>query len=288
MRGDPKTRNHPPAVFLITIFVWCIVLFVLAGVINHLAFSSEGPGLLRPLLKKIQTQESPEQAALREHRAAEEHQRFHHLVPFPQLPATLRSTCYICHTHLPHNKSKKIRAMLNMHTTYLTCESCHLKKDKGETIVYKWYSPMEKDPKGPFFGTSYNPETGALVMTGDDFAKIAPFHKQNGHLTPIVHMQDTATAREYMRIRDQLTPEKQKERTQRFHVDVLAKGPDCRTCHTTGGILDFKALGFSAKRTVDIEQLNIKDIITHYEEFYLPDLFKQWQTTGSEGNISNE
>ncbi len=170
IRG-PKTQKHPKSVYLIGIFVWLIVLFVFAGVVNHLAFSSRGPGLLIPLMKKFQKKESPAQIALKKHREAEEHQRFHHIVPVSHPPEALRPTCYICHSNLPHNKTKKVRAMLNMHTNYLTCETCHLKKNNGETVIYKWYSPEEKHPKGPFFGTAYNPETGELEMVDDSFFK---------------------------------------------------------------------------------------------------------------------
>jgi hypothetical protein len=165
--------------------------------------------------------------------------------------------------------------MLNMHTVYLACETCHLEKKEGETIVYKWHSPVEKHPKGPFFGTAYDPETGELEMVNDDFSNIAPFYEKNGEFTPIVQMQGAAFAKNYVKIRDRLTPEQRKSETKRFHVDIVAKGPECQTCHSTKSILDFKTLGFSPKRTVDIEQLNIKGIITKYDEFYLPDLFKE-------------
>jgi hypothetical protein len=271
----PKTQKHPKSVYLIGIFVWFIVLFVLAGVVNHLAFSSRGPGLLIPLMKKFQKKESPAQIARKKHKEALEHQRFHHTVPVLHAPETLRPTCYICHSNLPHEKTKKVRAMLNMHTNYLTCEACHLKKNKGETVIYKWYSPVVKHPKGPFFGTAYNPETGELEMANDHFSKIAPFYEKNGKMTPIVYLQDAALAEDFVKIRDQLTPEQRKDRTKRFHVGILPKGLPCQTCHSAKGILDFKALGFSPKRTVDIEELNIVGIITKYDEFYLPDLFKE-------------
>ena len=274
MNRDPKRQNHPKSVYLIGIFVWLIILFVLAGVVNHLAFSSHGPGLLIPLLKKIQKKESPTLIALKKHKEAEEHRHFHHLVDVPQPPEEFRPTCFICHSDLPHNKTKKIRAMLNMHSNYLACETCHLGKKEGETVVYKWYSPVEKNPQGPFFGTAYDPVTGELKRVNDHFAKIAPFYEENGNLTSIVHMQDAPLAKDFVKIRDQLTPEQRKDGTKRFHIDILAKGPDCQACHSTNGILDFKALGFSPKRSVDIEELNIMGIITKYDEFYLPDLFK--------------
>jgi len=274
IRG-PKRLKHPKSVYLIGLFVWLIVLFVAAGVVNHLAFSSSGPGLLIPLLKKFQKEESPALVALQKHKEAEEHQHFHHIVPVVQPPEALQPTCYICHSDLAHDKSKKVRAMLNMHTNYLTCETCHLKKNTGETVIYKWYSPVEQHPKGPFFGTAYNPETGELEMVDDHFAKIAPFHEKDGKPVPVVSRQDASLAKDFVKIRDQLTAEQRKKETERFHVDILAKGPDCQTCHSSNGMLDFKALGFSPKRTVDIERLNIVGIITQYDEFYLPDLFKE-------------
>ena len=273
MTRDPKRQNHPYSVYLIGIFVWFIILFVGAGVVNHLAFSSRGPGLLIPLVKKIQKR-VPILAAFRKPRETEEHRHFHHIVERAKLPEAQQPTCRICHADLAHNKTKKIRAMLNMHTNYLACETCHLKKKEDPTIIYKWFSPVEKNPQGPFFGTAYDPKTGELEMVQDHFSKIAPFYEENGELTLIAHKSDAPLARDYVKIRDQLTAEQRKNRTKRFHVDTLEKGPECQACHSTKGMLDFKALGFSSKRTIDIEALNIKGIITKYDEFYLPDLFK--------------
>ena len=70
MNRNPKRQEHPKSVYLIGIFVWLIVLFVLAGVVNHLAFSSHGPGLLIPLLKKIQKKESPILVEFKKHKEA--------------------------------------------------------------------------------------------------------------------------------------------------------------------------------------------------------------------------
>jgi hypothetical protein len=93
-------------------------------------------------------------------------------------------------------------------------------------------------------------------------------------------MKDAAEARDFLGIRNGLTPEQRKDKTQKFHVEILAKGPECQHCHSKSGILHFAALGFSPKRTVDLEELNIKGMITKYDEFYLPDLFKQSDANG--------
>lgn len=283
MNRDPRTQDHPKAVYLITIIILCMVLFVLAGVVNQLAFSSSGPGLLIPLVKKFEKKESPILKAFQRHQRQEEHQRFHHTIKVPQAPKALQPTCFICHSNLPHGKSEKIRSLLNMHTHFLTCEMCHLKITKGETVVYRWYSPEEKNPKGPFFGTAYNPETGDLEMVDDHFAKLAPYYKIANMLEPTVHIQNAPMARDYVRVRDQLTPEQREGLTKRFHLDIKPKGPPCETCHSDHGILNFEKLGFSEKRTVDLENLNIKGLITKYNVFYLPDLLEKPDNTGQNG-----
>jgi hypothetical protein len=58
-------------------------------------------------------------------------------------------------------------------------------------------------------------------------------------------------------------------------VNVKEKGHDCKTCHSDKGILDFKKLGFADNRIEDLVQLNVKGMLTKYEEFFLPDLLKE-------------
>jgi hypothetical protein len=279
MQRDPKRLEHPKSVYLIGLLVLLMMLFVFAGVVNHLAFSSHGPGLLIPLVKKFQEKESPILKEFKQHRKAEEHQHFHHFVDFPEIPEDLQPTCFICHSKLPHGKTKKIRAMLNMHTNFFACETCHLNIEEGESVVYKWYSPVEKNPKGPFFGTSYNEETGELKLAHDNFSKIAPFYNKDETLTSTIHLQNAPLAKDYMRVKDKLTPEQRDGMTKKFHADIRPKGPECQTCHSSKSILDFKSLDFSENRTVDLENLSIKGMITKYDEFYLPDLFKQSDST---------
>ena len=274
MRKDPVRLEHPKGVYLIGLLVLLMALFVLGGVVNHLAFSSHGPGLLLPMMEKFQEEESPILQEFRKHQKAEEHQHFHHLVDAPEVPEERRPVCFICHSKLPHGKTKKIRAMLNMHTNFFACETCHLKINEGETVVYQWHSPVEGSQGGPFFGTSYDPETGELKHADDYFSKITPFYRKDGMIEPTLHMQQGDMARDYVRVRNELTPEQRDGITKKFHTDIRPKGPECQTCHASDGILDLKALGFAENRIVDLENLSIKGMITKYDEFYLPDLFK--------------
>lgn len=275
MPGEPKRLNHPRIVILIGFIFKIITLAVLGGVLYHIAFAPHGPAVLKPLKTKID--EKRRSAILEEVRRQEEyeiHRHFHNVVDYPRIPENMRPVCYICHSDYPHSKHKKVRALLNMHTQFFVCETCHIEEQKDAEIVYTWYNPLDENPRGPFFGTSYDPETGNLVEVEDRFSRIAPYFKSGDKLSSAIQMQDAPLAQDYMQVRDQLTPEQRDNVKKKFHVNIKPKGHECKTCHSKDGILDFRKMGFAENRIVDLQQLNVAGMITKYEKFYLPNLFK--------------
>jgi ferredoxin-like protein FixX len=283
MRKDPKRQNHPWSVYIIWLFVLSILLFVLAGVVNHFAFSHHGPGLLLPLVEKFQEKETPAMLQLRQQRYAEQHEHFHHVVEASQIPETLHTTCNICHPTLAHSKTQKTRSILNMHSNYLACEACHLKVKEGRRIVYKWYSPLEANPVGPFFGTAYDPGSGELLFGSDRVSKIVPFYQEGGTMEVALLRGQQEEAEEYMGTMEGLSVDQRKAATEKFHTDIDPKGLECQTCHSTSSILNLKELGFSEKRISDLQTLSIKGIFTKYDEFYLPDIFNQYGVPAASG-----
>jgi len=281
MPGKPQRLDHPIYVYLIGFTFIIIMLAILAGVVHYFAFSSHGPAIAAPLIAKYEKE--TKSMILDEARRLEElevHRHFHNIVDFPQLPESERTVCYICHSDYPHSKKKKVRSLLNMHTQYFVCETCHIKEKEGTTIIYKWYSPLDANPKGPFFGTSYDPETGNLVEVEDLITRIAPYfkNKDQDKLESAIQIQEAPLAQDYMKVRDKLTPEQRESVKVKFHVNIRPKGHECQICHTQESILNYKVMGFSENRIVDLEQLNIKGMITKYEEFYLPNLFQEAKT----------
>ncbi|NIA31913.1 MAG: hypothetical protein GWP06_18635 [Actinobacteria bacterium] len=275
-QANKKGGNHPTASYLIGSIFIGITLVVFVGVLYHLTFSTHGPQLLIPLKKKYFTKQ--QSTILTEARRLEEfeiHRHFHNIVEFPQIPENLRSVCFICHSDYPHSKNKKVRSLLNMHTQYFVCETCHIKEKKETMIVYKWYNPLNDNPNGPFFGTSYDPQTGNIMEVEDMMSKMTPYFKTKDKIEAAIQVQDAPLAQDYMKVRDKLTPEQRDGVKKKFHVNIKPRGHECNTCHTKNGILDFKKLGFAENRIVDLEQLNVKGMITKYEKFYLPDLFKE-------------
>ena len=275
MPGEPKRLEHPKIVYVIGFIFKIITLSVFIAVVYQITFSPHGPAVLVPIKEKIE--ETQKSAILEEVKKQEEyevHRHFHNVVAYPQLPDKVRPVCYICHSDYPHSKNKKVRAILNMHTQFSVCETCHIEEKKGATVAYRWYNPFDENPKGPFFGTSYDPETGNLMEVEDLFSKIAPYFIVDGKIEAALQMQESDLAKDYMNVRDELTPEQRDNVKKKFHVNIKPKGHECKDCHSRKGLLDFRALGFASNRTVDLEQLNITGMITKYEKFYIPNLFK--------------
>ena len=275
MPVEPKRLEHPKIVYVIGFIFKIITLSVFIAVIYQITFSPHGPAVLVPLKEKIaETQKSEILEEVRKQEEYEVHRHFHNVVAYPQLPDKVRPVCYICHSDYPHSKNKKVRAILNMHTQFSVCETCHIEEKKGATVAYRWYNPFDENPKGPFFGASYDPETGNLMEVEDIFSKIAPYFMVDGEIEAALQMQESDLAKDYMNVRDELTPEQRDNVKKKFHVNIKAKGHECKDCHSRKGLLDFRALGFASNRTVDLEQLNITGMITKYEKFYIPNLFK--------------
>ena len=292
MSGKPKRLNHPLTSYLMGFIVMVLTLVVLLGVLHHLAFSHHGPQLLASIRDRyfVEKKSNLLDEAMRLE-DLEKHRHFHNVVDSPQIPGNKRSVCFICHSDYPHKKNKRIRSLMNMHTQYFACETCHIKEKTGATIGYRWYSPLEENPKGPFFGTHYEQETGKLVA-GDPFSKIAPYYQFDPMLPPslsfvkvdnvwsVIQNQDSAMARDFMKVRDQLTPEQREGTKNLFHEHIKPKGHDCKTCHSEKSIFDFKQLGFDGKRASDLTHLEVAGMIARYEEFYMPELFTEQTKPG--------
>ncbi len=284
MPTEPKRLNHPLIAFIIGAIFIVLIMVVLAGVIHHLTLSPHGPGLLRSLLTKYaEKQKSELLDHARRLEEAEIHRHFHNPVDeLPRLSENLRSVCFICHSDFPHSKNKRIRALMNIHTQFFVCETCHIKKSDDMPVIYKWYNPLEERPKGPFYGTSYDPATGCLSIGEDPLAKIAPFLKseESGKLIPAIQIQDAPMAKDYMKIRDKLSPEMREGIKNKFHEKIKPQGHECFKCHTENSILHFKELGFTRSRILNLIQLDVVGMLQRYDEFYLPELFEDSMQKG--------
>ena len=177
------------------------------------------------------------------------------------LSAEFHSICYTCHGEIVHKKNKVVRAFMNKHTTKIVCETCHLKKkeivekekllsaagddttlvlqERG-AIMYRWY-----DGSGEFLA-------GLRGNDGDDKAKVSPYLQNGKEMAFILSDKEGKIPSGYA---------------------VSKRGRECSECHKKEGLLDFKALGYSAKRIKKMEELNVYKRMQKGEKFFQQQLF---------------
>ena len=44
----------------------------------------------------------------------------------------------VCHPLYPHSNNNLVRGFLNMHTGFMFCELCHIKREKFKHLTYDW------------------------------------------------------------------------------------------------------------------------------------------------------
>ncbi len=204
--------------------------------------------------------------ALRDH--------FHKIIEEESSSIEAESVCFLCHTTLPHHKHKKMRALLNMHTFFLVCESCHIKNEEENKIEYAWLDQQGAEGSLGHYGTSYHPLSGSLLRVNLD-SRIVPMVSENGQQRSSIQRIDSPLAQDYLRVKDTLSDQEKDFVKKNFHQGIKPVGYVCKECHTEKGRIDFKQLGFSDKRRTDLENLSVSGMLTRYETFYLPELFEQ-------------
>ena len=186
------------------------------------------------------------------------------------------TACRVCHPLYPHTENKLVRALLNLHTGFMVCDVCHLKKENFPDFTYDWKDTENADFSGRPFGTYYNPKTRTAHKSAHFLSRIAVYVKNDGKKQLTFNPEDTRKAKEFLKKEKNLTKAQRAADLNYFHRDIAKKeiSVACEECHSSHSILNFKQLGFSAKTATNLKELNIKGLVTKYKTFYFPDLFE--------------
>ena len=188
-----------------------------------------------------------------------------------------QSSCRACHALYPHGENKVVRALLNMHTGFMLCDVCHIKRGKFKHLSFEWHDTENAEFSGEPFGTYYNPHTNQAQPSDNFISRIAAFASENGKKRPLMNTWDTAKADEFILKEKKMNPDEKNKELVYFHQDIEKKeiSVACDECHSSNSILDFSKLGFDQKKTRDLIYLNVKGLVTKYKVFYFPQLFGQ-------------
>jgi hypothetical protein len=208
------------------------------------------------------------------------------------------TSCRVCHPLYPHSEHNKVRALLNMHTGFMLCEVCHIKKEHLEDFAYDWKDPEEFEYTGEPYGTHKKDEvkkkktsTSAIsrmlnILSDEDtpdentevkhlISRIAVYKVDGDKKSLFINTHDNVKATEYLENEKNMGSSEKDKEMKFFHRDIAKKeiSVACNDCHSPTGILDYRKLGFNEKRTKDLQYMNIKGLVTKYETFYIPNLF---------------
>ncbi len=205
---------------------------------------------------------------------------FHNYIKeeMPQNPNP--ALCFVCHGSYPHQNAKKTRSILNMHTIFMACETCHFKYDPKEMHRYgfRWYNGTTAiQASQRHYGAKYDRTSGVVLMESEaTLFKITPYLNKVGKFYMINMRQNTPWAQRNLVNRDHVfTPEEQAKLKAAIHASIETKGRECGECHTINSIMNYRQMTFDAERVKDLTGLNIVGMVEKYQKFYIPDIFKQ-------------
>lgn len=191
---------------------------------------------------------------------------FHH-IGFTVEPDTM-NVCIKCHGTVPHDKAKSIRAFLNMHAFYLSCETCHIQEsaDTGP-LAYRWYDKAN----GELIGNPPQLVSTDKEKYGNYGAKVSPGIMVEGKFRFLNDDKERKFADQYLKKKDLLDTTQQSKMKKVIHRMVNEKPLLCDACHTDREpFLDFAELGYPPRRISDLTSTEVVGMIEKYKRFYIP------------------
>ncbi len=185
------------------------------------------------------------------------------------------TSCRVCHPLYPHSKNYLVRGLVNMHTGFMLCEVCHIKRSKLNHVSYDWIDSENVEFSGEPFGSYFNPHTGTAHKTQNYISRIGLFVQNNGKKQLVTEYEDTVKAKDFLQLEKGMESAQKEKKLIFFHRHTEKKeiSVACNECHAVNGMLDFRQLGFDEKKTDQLINLNVKGLVTKYKVFYFPDLF---------------
>lgn len=183
-----------------------------------------------------------------------------------------RSHCILCHGDMPHDDIKELRAFLNMHAFFISCQTCHIRLDgAAKTGVYKWYDRTT--------GEIVSESPVSKGRPGSYKAKIVPFVRAEGKLDRIDSQDKIDFVMEYREKETTLT-EAQRSKAKKMIHEMVNKQPYiCEDCHRTDSpLLPFKELGYSRERINALTSTEVVGMIKNYTNFYMPRMLHPGET----------
>lgn len=175
--------------------------------------------------------------------------------------------CIDCHGPTPHSRTPKERAFLNMHSLFVSCNTCHVREQMDSPATRFGWVSLDTGQLCP------NPEMAEGIW-GEYGAKIVPLSADDAS-KPVTLQEARAFSEKFRQNTNELT-DRQKVIANKFvHKNCIETPVTCSDCHKSEkAFIDYTALGYSQERAAFLMSAETADLALHYETFYMPDLLK--------------
>jgi len=201
---------------------------------------------------------------------------FHHIGRW--YSADKQNFCIKCHGQTPHSRSPQLRAFLNMHNLFISCQVCHVRE--------------QADVAPTRFGWA-NIKDGKLCSSpnmlehpwGEYDAKIVQLQGSEDKLQPVNLKEEEDFVEEYLKRRDNLGDQQKVIANKFIHRRCVEIPVHCSDCHDSKNtFLPYTALGYSSERADFLVSTEVADLIRRYETFHMPNLLQpqEQQVQGTE------
>ncbi len=218
----------------------------------------------RPLVMESRLSGDPEdlEEVLYETREDSLRGHFHNVDETINIERQNTSLCLKCHGTYPHSKARDVRSFLNAHAFFMACEVCHIRRDRGQVVVYKWIKAGTGEELQVLDGPPGN--YGGIIV---------PFLREKGHLKRLDQALNRKAILKYIESRNSLTADEAAELKLRIHKKISSRPVFCDECHRKKGYLDFEKLLYPPHRIEILTSTEVVGMIKKYKEFYLPTMF---------------
>jgi hypothetical protein len=197
---------------------------------------------------------------------------FHHIGRWYQ--SDKWNFCIECHGPIPHSRSLKERAFLNMHNLFISCQVCHVQESEGVAPHRFGWVDMATGRLGP------NPEMVKGVW-GEYGAKIIPLVGPQESPEPLSLKEEQEFAAEFRQRMNDLNDSQKVIGNKFIHRKCVENPVRCSVCHDANSqFFPYTALGYSQERAAFLVSAEVVDLIKRYETFLLPKLLKPQQQEG--------
>lgn len=176
--------------------------------------------------------------------------------------------CIGCHGPIPHSRSPRERAFLNMHNLFIACQTCHVQEHEGISPTrFGWVDirtgklAENPDMSGGFWG-----EYGA---------KIVPLGGTQELPSPVSLDEEKAFADEFRLRMNDLNDSQRVVGNKVIHRRCVENPVRCSGCHVSEDVfLPYTDLGYSSERAAFLVSAEVVDLVRRYETFHMPNLLQ--------------